>query len=783
MNGRWTWSPTPLLGALDRRFARVLQTLLVLLVAGVAVHVAYAGFGVGRGWADDLITKWLLNLVLVGAVVVCAARAVAVAADRWAWVAIAGGMLLWTVANAGWTIAYGDVAEPPFPSVADALWLAWYPAVYAGLVLLVRRRVRAFYASVWLDGLIGGLTVAAFGVVLVVAPVAHSATGTAAAVIVNVAYPLGDLLLASFVVGVFALSGWRPSRDWVAIGAALVVLAVADAVYVVRVATGSYVIGTLLDSLWPLGMVVLAFAAWQPPAPRDRLLRLEGWPVLVMPFVFMAASLGLLVAGGVHGASPLGSVVAGLALAAGLGRMALTFRDVRALADSRRQALTDELTGLPNRRSFYQRAEQMIVGARDGGERLGVLLIDLDRFKEINDTLGHHAGDVLLEHVGPRLRGVLRDGDLLARLGGDEFTLVVEAELAEGLARRIADALRQPFQVQDINVHIGASVGIAFCPDHGGDAQTLLQRADVAMYEAKLSHRAHAVYDASRDRHTVDRLALIGDLHEAIARDELCLHYQPKSDIRTGAIVGVEALVRWQHPERGLIPPAEFLPLAEQTGAMRALTDWVLREALRQCAQWRAAGRELTVAVNVSATNVLDDHFADAVIALLHDAGLPPRLLVLEITEDVVMTDPVRAREVLGLLNGHGVGIALDDFGTGYSSLAYLKQLTVDELKIDRSFVQHIARDRDDAAIVRSTVSLAHSLKLRVVGEGVEDADALAQLADFGAEIAQGYYLSRPLPAPDLARWLDQRARDDASASLAAALPPAVRGAPVQPSA
>ena len=744
---------TPLLRTVARPIRILLGTVLVLLTAGCALYAAYSGLG--RGTLDGFMNGPLYNGVLIAAVLVCATRAALVATDRAMWALLSGGMLLWTVASAGWTTMYGDLATPPFPTWADVLWLLWYPATYTALMLYVRARARVFHTSIWLDGLIGALTVAAYGTVVVVSPVAATAGGGLAATATNIAYPLGDLLLLSFTIGVFALSGWRPGREWLAIGGGFTVLSIADAIYAIRVATGTYHAGTLLDALWPIGMLLLAVAAWQTPVPRERPMRLDGWRIVVIPFVFMAGALALLVIGGMNDLSPVAMAVSGLALAAGLIRMVFIFREVQTLADTRREALTDELTGLPNRRMFYRRAEQMITETAGRGDRLAVLLIDLDRFKEVNDTLGHHAGDLLLEQVGHRLRSVLRDGDLLARLGGDEFAVVTEAGSAQTVAQRVVDLLREPFEVREIRMQTGASVGVAFFPDHGNDAETLLQRADVAMYEAKNERRGPVLYEADRDRHSVDRLSLVGELHDAIENDELILHYQPKTMVGTGDIIGVEALVRWQHPERGLLPPAEFLPLAEQTGAMRALTVWVLRAALRQCAEWRERGVEIPVAVNVSATNLLDEQIVEIVLGLLGDAGVPPRLLVLELTEHVVMADPHRARDVLATLRATGIGIALDDFGTGYSSLAYLKELAIDELKIDRSFVRDIARNHDDAAIVRSTIDLAHSLKLRVVGEGVEDADALAQLNEYGAEIAQGYFLSYPLPADELIRLIE----------------------------
>jgi diguanylate cyclase len=430
-------------------------------------------------------------------------------------------------------------------------------------------------------------------------------------------------------------------------------------------------------------------------------------------------------------------------------------------AESQHQALHDALTGLPNRTLLRDRITQVIHQADRELSPAALLLIDLDRFKEVNDTLGHHHGDQLLIQVGERLRGSLREVDTVARLGGDEFAVllprILTAEGAVAVAGKLQAAFDEPFRLDDLALDVETSIGVALYPEHGSDPDELLQRADIAMYVAKDTHAGFVLFDPSLDQHSPRRLALLGELRRAIDHQQLVLHYQPKVDAHTGQMLGVEALVRWQHPERGLIPPNDFIPLAERTGLIGPLTHYVLDAALHQCREWRQAGHELAIAVNVSARSLLDLAFPNQVASLLTRWELPARLLVVEITESTIMTDPTHALEILGRLNAMGVQIAIDDFGTGYSSMAHLKTLPVHELKVDRSFVSHMTSSTSDAVIVHTTVVLGRNLGLRVVAEGVEDPQTLQELDALGCDAIQGFYISRPLPADDLIHWLEQQ--------------------------
>jgi diguanylate cyclase len=426
-----------------------------------------------------------------------------------------------------------------------------------------------------------------------------------------------------------------------------------------------------------------------------------------------------------------------------------------------RQALHDGLTGLPNRRLLHDRTGQAMRQADRELVPAALALIDLDRFKEVNDTLGHHYGDQLLVQVGQRLQAALRKVDTVARLGGDEFAVLLpRIETAEGavtVAKKLQAALEEPFVLEGLNVDVEASIGLALYPEHGSDPEELLQHADIAMYVAKDTHAGFVLFDPSLDQHSPRRLVLLGELRRAIDQHQLLLHYQPKVDAHTSRVLGVEALVRWQHPEHGLLPPGEFIPLAERTGLIGPLTHYVLDAALQQCHQWRQAGHELPVAVNVSARRLLDLDFPDEVAGLLTRWRVPARLLVVEITESTIMADPTHAIQILGRLNEMGVQLSIDDFGTGYSSMAYLKTLPVHELKVDRSFVAQMTSDSRDAVIVHSTIDLGRNLGLRVVAEGVEDSLTLQHLDLLGCHAAQGYHISRPVPAEDLITWLEHQ--------------------------
>jgi diguanylate cyclase (GGDEF)-like protein len=416
----------------------------------------------------------------------------------------------------------------------------------------------------------------------------------------------------------------------------------------------------------------------------------------------------------------------------------------------------DSLTELPNRRWFLEAVGQALKNPslRAGG----LLLVDLNGFKEVNDTLGHHHGDLVLKEVGPRLAAAFRSEDLVARLGGDEFAVFMpgaDSDAAQTAVQRLQDALHTPVDVDGISLELDASIGLAWYPEHGGDVDTLLQRADVAMYRAKASHNSLVTYRSEDDYHSPERLVIAGDLRRALLSDQLVLHYQPQVELGVGRPVAAEGLVRWQHPQRGLLGPFEFIEVAERTGLIKDLTNRVLDLGLADLRRWTDDGRKLSLSLNVSVRSLLDRRFPEEVEKLLAHHGVDGKSLTLELTESSLMVDPEVAKKTMRHLAELGVSVAIDDFGTGYSSLAYLTDLPIGELKIDKSFVRAMGSDARNAIVVRSTIELAHNLGLRTVAEGIEDAFTFERLRALGCELAQGFHMSRPLPADSLMSWWD----------------------------
>jgi diguanylate cyclase (GGDEF)-like protein len=419
----------------------------------------------------------------------------------------------------------------------------------------------------------------------------------------------------------------------------------------------------------------------------------------------------------------------------------------------------DPLTGLPNRNLLYERLEQALISGSEEGKPLALMLIDLDRFKEINDTMGHQIGDLLLQQVGPRLQATLRQCDTVGRLGGDEFCVLLpgaEEEAATLVARKLLEVLQPVFLIGELAIDVRASIGIALFPEHGQDTATLMRRADIAMYLAKQSTAGYGIYSPDHDSYSPERLALIAELHRALDSNHLYLAYQPKIDLKTGGVIGVEALARWRHSKLGLIPPEQFIPMAERTGFIKPLTMWGLNEALAQCRSWSEQGLEIGVSVNLSARTLHEMNLPEQIAQLLKTHEVAPENLELEITESIIIADPAHALNVLTRISHMGVALSIDDFGTGYSSLAYLKKLPVQTIKIDKSFLLNMTADENDVLIVRSTIDLAHNLGLRVVAEGVENEDVRNRLFALGCDAIQGYYISRPLSAPEMTQWLSE---------------------------
>ena len=598
----------------------------------------------------------------------------------------------------------------------DGLIVAGCGVAVAAIVHLVLAPLGTIDRQSWLDAVMGACATAGLAIALDGAAV--------------------DAVGAGGVAAGLGLCRWRPGRN---VLLALVGLA--------ALAAGPW--------LSPVAALAMGAAAWLPePPPRPAP---EFSPIVLAAILtFATIALGLLTAGQFTDIDDVAILLAIATVLAGMARAGLTV--IARLRETRAQALTDDLTGLGNRRHLVDTLHATLDDAREHGDELALLLIDLDGFKELNDTLGHHAGDEVLRQIGPRLKRLLRGDDTLARLGGDEFAVILQPgdeASASTAGLRLRAALEESFAVGGIHVHIDASVGIALFPGHADDAMGLLQRADVAMYEAKRMRTGHEVYLAGRDHHSRERLALVGELGAALEAGHLVLHYQPKAELRTGAVRGVEALVRWEHPQRGLLGPSHFLPLVEQSGLTRSLTAFVLDRALDEIGHLRRGGRsELGVAINLGPADLLDLGLPSEVERLLEHHRFPPEQLQIEVSEDIVMADVERTVDVLVGLRAIGVLTALDDFGAGRAGLAHLKELHVDVLKIDRSFVMRVARDERDAAIVHSLLDLGRRLGVGVVAEGVDSPETCELLGAWGCDEIQGHFLARPMPAAALAQWL-----------------------------
>jgi diguanylate cyclase (GGDEF)-like protein len=728
--------------------SRALVALSACGAVALAASLAHATLGVG---STGLAWQLIFVSVYVAAAGLCLARAAWVKTERATWLCLGVGILLH---GSGWLVDYvGYHGLAPMPSWSDPLWLSAYLGFYPGMVLLGRERFARRGVGMWLDGLLGGLALGAVTAATALQASLSNLDAAGSAAVTGAAYPLADIALLSFLATMFAGASWRPSYSGLALVAGLLVLVGVDTTYAIDSAHGGWFAGGTYDPAWGLAMLILAAAAWLPS--RRAPVMASARRGLMFPSAFAAIAVAVLVYGQTVRLNPVAVGLAVLALLTVMVRMALLLRETATLAVSRRLSLTDDLTGLANRRAFTAEAEGAVADLRP----CALLMIDLDQFKELNDTLGHHVGDELLRSVGPRLSATMRPGDVVARLGGDEFGVLIkdaDTETAAVAAARLRAALGRAYALAGISLHVGASIGIATFPEHAQDANTLLRHADVAMYEAKRGRLGHAVYASEGDHHSRDRLELAGEMRHALANDELTLHYQPVADLATGKLLGVEALVRWRHPERGLLAPGAFLPAIEHTELMRELSRRVLAMAICQAGAWFRLERPWRVAANLSATDLLDRSLVDDVSALLRRYGTPAGRVTLEVTESVLMTDPARAMQVLGELRGLGVHLALDDFGTGWSSLTHLQRMPVHEIKIDRSFVAAMATEANSAAIVSSTVDLAHALGLRVVAEGIEDEATWRRLRAVGCDAAQGYHLSRPLPAAEFETTADE---------------------------
>jgi diguanylate cyclase (GGDEF)-like protein len=560
-------------------------------------------------------------------------------------------------------------------------------------------------------------------------------------------------------VGGTAIIPGRKSPQWMLIAGAIAITAIGDTFNLFASSGSTSHLGAILNGIaWPCAILLISIAVWMRPLQSSPLVQSRTVGFL-LPGLGALAGLSILVFDTVHQVTPVAVGLATATLIAVGIRLAVSVRGLRILTETRRrQAITDELTGLGNRRQLFNLLDAFFADHADPetvDRPLSLLYVDLDHFKEINDSFGHSAGDEVLRQLGPRLTSHLRATDALVRVGGDELAVLImdtDSTYAATVAERLIAELEQPFVLDTLSVRVGASIGIASAPTDATDSTALLRCADLAMYRAKVGPSPVELYRRDIDDDG-NRLRLVDELRDAILGGHLEVHFQPQVDLVTGTLSAMEALVRWPHPRLGLIPPLEFIPLAEEAGLMQSLTAFVLERAVEQCAAWRAARQMVTVSVNVSATNLLDSGFSQSVMAALARHDLAPASLILEITETTIIRDFDLCKIVIEQLRKLGLGVSIDDFGAGVTSLAYLGSLAASELKLDRSFLTRLATGDTERnlALVRATIALGHKLNMRVVAEGIEDLEALNLLASIGCDLAQGYFISEPMLAADLA--------------------------------
>ncbi len=674
--------------------------------------------------------------------------------DRRIPIILGTAVLFWATGDVALTL---EGANATVPGPADAFYLGFYPLAYAAIFLTVRRDAPRLVPATWMDGLVAGLGVAAACATFAFTGIEHAVGASGTAVATNLAYPTGDLLLLILVVGGTATMHGRPKAQWAMLALAFVTIAVGDTFNLLSTTRQASLVGGALNGIaWPTALMLMSAAMWVRPDGSDIMAQPRA-PGFLLPGLGALSAVVVLLVGATGRVAEVAIALAVATLAVAGVRAALSARSLRRLTDERhRLSVTDHLTGLGNRRRLFNMLDQYFLDQSDPStprRALSFLFVDLNHFKEINDSFGHAAGDELLRQLGPRLEEVLRDGDVLVRLGGDELGLVVlhpDAETVAAVAERVIVKLKQPFMLNDVPVRIGASIGAASAPQDASDSAALVHCADLAMYRAKLTDSTFEVY-----RHQLDgesnRLMLLEELRHAVGEGAFVLHYQPQLELRSGRTPTVEALIRWPNARLGMVPPLEFLPLAEEAGLMAELTNWVLDQALAQAARWREEGHPLTVSVNISVSNLLDPDFVSTVREALRRHQMPASSLILEITETTVIRDFEACKVVMAELRELGLGISIDDFGAGFTSLAYLANLSVTELKLDRSFITRLSPDKQrDLAVVAATIELGHALRLKVVAEGIEDLATLDLLAQVGCDLVQGYYISRPVPPEEL---------------------------------
>jgi len=764
-----------------------------VVTGGGAVLVAFAFVvwvvgGSSRGTTVAAVSDIVLVLLTVPVIALVAQAARAKRGRiRLAWLALTVGLVAWAVGEAIWTYYEVVLKESPFPSAADAAFLLFPVASCVALLVLPGDDAGPFRGRAFLDGLIVAASLFVVGWVTVLGPTYSAGETNRLALVVALAYPLSDVVVLTMAAVVLVRSGSGDRLPLTLVTAGVACMALSDSLFAYLSAKDAYVSGGVLDIGWVAGLLLIAggaVASRRPGREIPAVLELPSWASIWLPYV------PLLVASITAAANPrellrypFVQVVVGLLVVAVLVRQYLAVSENRRLVTAvAEQGLRDPLTGLANRARFNERLNQAMEQLERDGVSVGVISLDLNDFKLVNDNLGHHVGDELLSGVGNRLLNSVRSGDTVARPGGDEFCLVVAGspESAHLVADRVVQAFDQPFMVAGHQLPMRPSVGLAIAePGESLLADELLERADTAMYAAKRSgNRGVQVYDSQMTLAATDSdemfgqtpttseaggvaaIELLGDFRQAIANAELALVYQPKFDLVTLRIVGVEALLRWNRPNGQVVTPKDFLPLVHRHGLTGAVTDFVLNRALDDAVAWRSASFEVPVAVNLFAASLTNLGIPAMLSQALAERDLHPGTLTVEITEDMFLDDFERTRAVLEGLRVNGIRIAIDDFANGYSALPYLRELPVDEVKINRHFVEPILSDPRAANVVRAVIDLAGGLGLTPIAEGIENAETANWLSEHGCRIGQGYFLSPPVPAGQLVSMLSGHALD-----------------------
>jgi diguanylate cyclase len=743
--------------------ARFLVCACVALLALTAIaDLLHVVLGLGASWDDAMSGPVVAGSNALGAVLVIAAASKARRA-RAVWWLLAAGISSYAIGGVLWNCWLQYMPHPPTPSLADVFWMGMYPLVGAALVVATRNHSRDQDSRrVLIDAVVAASAAVALCAAFIVPPLIHAAQRNHGALVTDLMYPLGDMVIGVLAVALLSVRGWRLNRTWMLLIPVFPIWLVGDSTWALQISSNASTGSSAVTLFYMTAFALLAAAAWQPrssygagvPADRDTAHSFVAVPALlglIPPIIllydhFSRISLSAL-------------ILTWVALLASILRVAVAMRDAMVLRDAQHAAHTDELTGLPNRRMFLTQLDQRLKLAESGPGSLTAVMLDLDNFKQLNDTLGHDAGDELLRLTGPRLVRAAGPDSLVARLGGDEFAILLEPNCLRGdagaIAQRVLDSFNEPLQVHGLALRLTASAGIATYPNDADGPDTLLKCADIAMYEAKRSRHGWEYYAADRDVNTRERLEMTGELAEALEGEEIEVAFQAIADTDTRLIRGAEALVRWRRPDGTLRPPSEFLEAAELAGLSRQLTRRVVKLALDNVCEWRAGGHVMSVAVNTTVADLLDEAFPDEIELALKSRGLGGDALKIEVTESSIMANPTRVGEILERLRELGVRIALDDFGTGYSSLTHLRQLPVDRLKIDRSFVTPMCCQQTDAAIVYATIELAHRLNLGVIAEGVEDEETWQALLELGCDGIQGYWLNKPLGPAAFRELLD----------------------------